>query len=112
MRIALAALLFASPPALAQRGHVPECSQFEGIRKVRCERHEKMYDQCHAISGPAHHECDRQFLIAHPLDCTALSGGDAGTCQAEVEAVAACKDREGREFFACARERLRADPRH
>lgn len=105
-------VLLLALPAHAQRGHVPDCSQFEGIRKARCERHEKMYDKCHAIRGEAHHECDRQFLIENRLDCAAVSGGDAAACEAERDAVFACKDETGRAFFRCARERLRADPRH
>ena len=115
--LALALIVLSSgisdmPTAWAQRGHMPDCSTLEGIRKARCERHEKMYDKCHAIRGEAHHECDRVFLIVNPLDCAVLSERDAALCTAEGDAVAACKDQTGRAFFKCAAERLRTDPRH
>ena len=110
--IALALLL--APPAFAQRGggHIPDCNTLEGLKKARCERHTRMYDKCHEIKGEGHHECDRQFLVANPLDCTTLAGGDAEACSAERAAVQACKDETGTAFFRCARDKLRTDPRH
>ena len=114
-RLFLSALaLFLAPDALAQRGggHIPDCNTLEGLKRARCERHTRMYDQCHHIKGEAHHECDRQFLLANPLDCKPLAGRDAEGCAAEHDAVAACREQTGTAFFRCARERLRADPRH
>ena len=113
-RLLLGLVLLTCSVVHAQRGggHIPDCNTLEGLKKARCERHTRMYDKCHEIKGEGHHECDRQFLIANPLDCKALAGRDAQACGAEREAVQACKDETGTTFFRCAREKLRADPRH
>jgi hypothetical protein len=97
----------------AQRGdgHIPDCNTLQGLKKARCERHTRMYDKCHAIKGEAHHICDREFLIAHPLECDSLGGKDAEGCRAERDAIHACREETGSAFFRCARDRIRADPR-
>jgi len=96
----------------AREGHHGDCSNMTGIKQARCERHEKMFEKCHAVRGEAHHECDREFILANPLDCSALAGNDAVACEREREAVRACSAESGRGFFRCVREALRADPRH
>jgi hypothetical protein len=110
--LVLAALVAAVPAAAQQHGHHADCKALDGLKKARCERHEKMFAKCHAIAGEAHHECDREFIVANPLDCPALQGDDLARCNAEREAVASCKDQVGRAFFSCVGATLRADPRH
>lgn len=112
-------LIYAGPfaPASAQAParddrHVSDCATLAGIAKARCERHERMYEKCHAIRGEAHHECDREFIVANPLDCGVLISNDARACENEREAVRACTAESGRGFFRCVSGLLRADPRH
>lgn len=97
---------------VAQPGHHGDCGKMTGIKQARCERHERMFEKCHAIRGEAHHECDRQFIVNNPLDCSQLAGGEARACEQERDAVRACSAESGRAFFRCVREVLRADPRH
>ena len=106
------ALLLLPAAAAAQRSHGDDCTKLEGVKKARCERHERMFDKCGPIKGEAHFDCDRDFLIANPLDCVPLKGADRTACIAEREALVVCRGQGGRAFFECARERLRADPRH
>lgn len=99
--------LYADPAASASTGgqpsakrderHFADCATLAGIARAR---------------GEAHHECDRQFILANLLDCSSLSGDDAHACGREREAVRACADKAGGDFFRCVREALRADPRH
>ena len=102
----------AQVPAKRDDGHVSDCTRLPGIARARCERHERMYEKCHAIRGEAHHECDRQFIVANPLDCSQLAGGDARACEQERDAVRACSAEAGRAFFRCVSRLLQADPRH
>jgi hypothetical protein len=110
--LVLGALLPLVADARGERGHHGDCSRITGIKQAHCERHEWMYGKCHAIRGEAHHECDRQSILANPLDCAKLSGADVEACRAELEATKNCEDRRGSEFFRCMREALVADPRH
>lgn len=98
--------------APVRQGHNGDCSKMTGIAQARCERHERRYEKCHAIRGESHHECDRQFIVANPLDCRTLSAEDARACEHEREAVRACSAVSGRGFFRCVSGLLRADPRH
>lgn len=112
-------LIYAGPfaPASAQAParddrHVSDCATLAGIAKARCERHERMYEKCHAIRGEAHHECDRQFIVANPLDCSTLSADDTRACEQDREAARACSAESGRGFLRCVRGLLRTDLRH
>lgn len=104
--------------AQVREEHSGDCSKMKGIKQARCERHELMYEKCHAIRGEAHFVCDSDFIKANPLDCAKLSGAAAEICRAELEAVATCEQRQGREFVRCERETLTArgigdnDPRY
>jgi hypothetical protein len=100
------------PSRQAGEAHHGDCGKMTGIKRARCERHARMYEKCHAIRGEAHHECDREFIRCNPLDCSALSGGDARACEREREAVRACGEKSGGEFFHCVAKLLRTDPRH
>ncbi len=102
----------AQAPAKRDDRYVFDCTTLAGISKARCERHERMYETCHAIRGEAHHECDRQFIVANPLDCRTLSAEDARACEHEREVVRACSAEFGRGFFRCVSGLLRTDLRH
>ena len=83
--------------------HLSDCGKKEGINKARCERHEAMATKCSAIKGDAHFQCDRDYLMVNPLDCTKLSGKDGEQCKAEVAAFKTCEANQGREFMKCVR---------
>lgn len=102
-----AALLAASSVGLA---HVSNCEKREGVEKLRCERHEKMYAKCGPLKGAEHHACDREFLLANPLVCKPLSGKAAEVCEAEVKAFKACEPKQGREFAMCVRNAVGSSP--
>jgi hypothetical protein len=109
----MALLLALLPLAVhAQPGHDADCAMLGGIGKARCERHQRMSGKCSPIKGEAHLDCDRDFLIANPLDCVSLKGADRSACVAEREALVVCRGQCGRGFFECTMERLRTDPRH
>ena len=108
MALLLALLPFA---VQAQPSHDADCATLEGIGKARCERHQRMSGKCSPIKGEAHIDCDRDFLIANPLDCVPLKGADRTACVAEREALVVCRGQGGRGFFECMMERLRTDPR-
>jgi hypothetical protein len=110
-RAALLALLavLAAGPAQAQ-AHTTECGKAAGIDKARCERHEKMAVQCGPLKGEAHHACDRDFLLANPLACTALPAAEQPRCQAELDAFKACESKAGRAFMACVRDMAKESP--
>ncbi len=93
------AMAYSSPTAA--QGHVGDCVKKEGVEKARCERHQKMAEKCGALKGEAHHVCDREFLIANPLDCKAQSGKSAIACEAEVKAFKTCEPKAGVEFMKC-----------
>ena len=106
---AVATLVFWLLP-LPARAHEFECGKEAGIQKLRCERHEKMYAKCGAIKGEAHFVCDREFLLAHPLQCTGLEPADAKCCEAELAAFKTCEPKAGREFLVCVRDAMKASP--
>lgn len=102
-----ASLLWLMSPAQA---HTIDCSGRSGIELARCERHQKMAAQCGPIKGDAHFACDREFLLANPLQCNALGDDDAKRCAAESAAFKACEAQQGRDFMRCAGERIKASP--
>ena len=82
-------------------GHVGECNAKDGVEKLRCERHVKMAEKCGRLTGDAHFACDREFLIAHPLECSGLNSKAGEACNAEVNAFKTCQSNMGREFMRC-----------
>ncbi len=102
--VALAAL------ALPTAAHTVDCTRVEGIDKARCERHSVMYLKCGLVKGEAHHECDREFLVANPLKCDSLSGTDAQRCEKENAAFKTCKDLKGSAFGGCVRKAINESP--
>jgi hypothetical protein len=97
----LSAVLFMLCLAPQSHAHVGACSDREGVEKARCERHTKMADKCGPLKGDAHFACDREFLIANPLDCTKLADMAKTSCEAETKALKTCEPRQGREFLKC-----------
>jgi len=91
------------------QSHIGNCAQKSGIEKARCERHEKMYARCGPVKGEAHFACDREFLLANPLDCRAV-GTDTSACAAEGAAFKSCESNEGRAFMRCVRDLINANP--
>ncbi len=81
--------------------HVSGCDKKEDIEKLRCERHIKMAEKCGPLKGGAHFACDREFLLANPLDCTRLADKAADSCVAETKAFKTCEANQGREFMKC-----------
>jgi hypothetical protein len=103
---ALLALLSASAAAYELK-----CSsEMRGIDRSRCERHERIFAKCGPIKSEGHFTCDRDYLVAHPLECKALIGEDVARCEAEVAAFKACEPRLGREFMRCVREEIKVVP--
>jgi hypothetical protein len=98
--ITATALLFV-PASFAADGHVSGCEKKDGIEKLRCERHLKMAEKCGPLKGDAHFSCDREFLIANPLDCVKLADKAADSCVAEAKAFKTCEAKQGREFMKC-----------
>lgn len=90
--------------------HVSNCEKRDGVEKLRCERHEKMYAKCGPLKGAEHHACDREFLLANPLVCKPLSGKAAEVCEAEVKAFKTCEPKQGREFAMCVRDAVGSSP--
>jgi hypothetical protein len=90
-----------SQTAQPKDGHVASCAQKEGVEKARCERHSKMAEKCGPLKGDAHFACDREFLMANPLDCSKLTSKAAEACNAEVKAFKTCEANQGREFMKC-----------
>lgn len=105
-----ALLLLATLAALPAAAHVGDCAPLDGVRKARCERHEKMYGKCGPLKGDAHFACDREYLIANPLRCDAFSGNDAIACGKEVAAFKACEPNAGVEFMRCVRRTAGESP--
>lgn len=100
LAFATAAISFA-PSSFAAGGHVGACEKKEGIEKPRCERHLKMAEKCGPLKGDAHFVCDREFLIANPLDCVKLADKAANSCAAETKAFKTCEANQGRDFMKC-----------
>jgi hypothetical protein len=96
----IAAAIFASL-SFGVSAHVSGCEKKEGIEKSRCERHIKMAEKCGPLKGDAHFACDREFLIANPLDCSKLADKAADSCVAETKAFKTCESNQGREFLKC-----------
>jgi hypothetical protein len=90
--------------------HVSGCDKKEGIEKSRCERHVKMAEKCGPLKGDAHFACDREFLIANPLDCTKLADKAADSCVAETKAFKTCEANQGREFMKCVATSTKESP--
>lgn len=105
---AVGALCAAIP--FAANAHVESCTTLEGIKKARCERHEKKYAVCGSVIGEAHFTCDRSFLLDNPLNCAALDDANAKLCTAEAKAFDTCKPKQGREFLVCVKEQTAASP--
>ena len=87
--------------SFAAVAHVTSCDGKEGIDKARCERHIKMAEKCGPLKGDAHFACDREFLIANPIDCAKLIPKAVDTCAAENKAFKTCEANQGREFMKC-----------
>jgi hypothetical protein len=96
-------------PCFAQ-SHVSDCNKKDGVDKARCERHEKMAEKCGAIKGPAHHTCDREFLLANPLSCKTLTGKAAAACEAEAKAFKTCEPKLGNDFIKCVKDNTGESP--
>ena len=90
--------------------HVGSCVKKDGVERARCERHEKMAEKCGLIKGEAHFACDREFLIANPLDCKKQSGKAAEACEAEIAAFKTCEPKAGREFMRCVKSTAGESP--
>jgi hypothetical protein len=84
--------------------------EMRGFDRARCERHERMFAKCGPIKSEMHFACDRDYLVAHPLECKALTGEDVARCEAELAAFKACEPRLGREFRRCVREEIKVVP--
>lgn len=98
-------------PAAHAQSHTFDCQTRSGIERARCERHERMYAKCGPLKGEAHFMCDREFLLATPLDCKSLDADDAKRCSAETVAFKSCEvHAEGRAFLRCVRDTIRANP--
>ncbi len=110
------AVLFTCASAHAA-DHVGTCTERTGIDKARCERHSIMAKKCGALRGDAHFSCDREFLIANPLDCNQLTdngkdkdkdkdkdkgkGKAKASCEAEGNAFKTCEAQLGIAFMKC-----------
>lgn len=105
--LATAALLAISTGVAAHGG---DCGAKQGVEKARCERHTTMYEKCGPLKGDAHHACDREYLIANPLDCGKLAGEEAGKCAKEVAAFKTCEANQGREFMRCVTKTTKESP--
>jgi len=107
--LSLAVLSAAVVPAFAQ-SHVGDCSKKDGVEKSRCERHEKMALKCGPLKGDAHFVCDREFLLANPLNCKPFAGKAAGECDAELKAFKTCEAKQSREFMRCVKDTTGVSP--
>jgi hypothetical protein len=107
--IAIAAVAITSS-SLAAGEHVSGCDKKDGVEKLRCERHVKMAEKCGPLKSEAHFACDREFLIANPLDCAKLSDAAANSCTAETKAFKSCETNQGREFMKCVAKTTNENP--
>ena len=108
-RIAFA-LLFFSLQATLSTAHVGGCDEKIGVEKARCERHQKMFDKCGVLKGEEHFKCDREFLLANPLDCSKQAGDEKGKCEKEVAAFKTCESNPGMAFMRCVRKEAGSSP--
>jgi hypothetical protein len=106
----LALTLFAMIPPCFAQSHVADCGKKEGADRLRCERHEKMAEKCGAMKRPAHHVCDREFLLANPLNCKSLNGNAVTSCEAEVKAFKTCEAKLGNDFPKCVKDATGESP--
>jgi hypothetical protein len=104
------ALWLASSLLPASAAHMPNCDGRKGIDLARCERHQKMAGKCGELTGEAHYACDREFLMANPLECKALEGEERKQCAAETEAFRTCSPKAGSHFIRCVRDEAKASP--
>ncbi len=109
-RLALAALLLAASPLATFAAHRPDCKGKAGIDLARCERHQRMAGKCGELAGEAHYACDREFLLANPLDCSKLQGEERKACEAEAAAFRTCGPKAGSQFIRCVRDEAKASP--
>lgn len=100
-------LAMASGAAFA---HVGGCGDKDGVEKLRCERHLKIFDKCGVLKGDEHFQCDRDFLVKNPLDCSSLKGDEKAKCEKEVAAFKTCETNQGREFMRCVQKNSGASP--
>ncbi len=90
--------------------HVPACDKKEGVDKLRCERHVKMAEKCGSLKSDDHFACDREFLIANPLDCGKLTNKLTSSCVAEAKAFKTCESNPGRAFMKCVMKTTNESP--
>lgn len=90
--------------------HVGGCDEKTGVEKARCERHLKMFDKCGVLKGEEHFKCDREFLLANPLDCGKQGGEEKAKCEKEVASFKSCEAKPGVEFMRCVRKETGASP--
>lgn len=90
--------------------HVGGCGDKDGVEKLRCERHLKMFDKCGVLKGEEHFQCDRDFLVKNPLDCSSLKGEEKGKCEKELAAFKTCESNQGRDFMRCVHKNAGASP--
>ncbi len=117
LSILATALWLTASPVFAQDmlkakhdNHISDCAKAAGVNKARCERHETMAAQCGAVKGEAHFICDREYLLANPLDCSKLAATENASCKAEVAAFKTCDSNPGREFMKCVRDKTGESP--
>ena len=96
--------------AIPVQAHSIDCGAKTGVDLLRCERHQKMAEQCGPLVGEAHFACDREFLLSNPLSCQALGGDDPKRCASETAAMKRCEPKAGREFLRCVRDEIKASP--
>ncbi|MBL8522515.1 MAG: hypothetical protein JNN20_02380 [Betaproteobacteria bacterium] len=107
--IATSLLMLASTNSHADK-HVGDCSKKTGVEALRCERHMKMAEKCGPLKGDAHFQCDREFLLANPLNCGPLKGEAESACKAEVASFKNCEPKPGREFMVCVKKETGQSP--
>ncbi len=108
--VSLAVFTLLPLPVQAQQAQASPCDKAAGIQKLRCERHDRMAAQCGPLKGEEHHVCDRSYLLANPLVCTALPAAEAMRCEAEKAAFKTCEAQAGRAFMVCVRETIKESP--
>lgn len=108
--IAAALLTLAAAGNSHANSHVGDCGKKSGVDALRCERHIKMAEKCGPLKGDAHFQCDREFLLANPLNCGSLKGDDGKACVAEVASFKTCERQAGRDFMICVKKETGQSP--
>jgi hypothetical protein len=108
--IATNLLMFGVTTNSQANNHVADCSKKAGVEALRCERHMKMAEKCGPLKGDAHFQCDREFLLANPLNCGPLKGEEAKACGAEVVSFKTCEPKAGRDFMICVKKETGQSP--